>query len=184
MSRIGLQPITIPQDVKVSLDDATVLVSGPKGELRYTLPASVHAKLKDSTLHIIVDHPEERGARALWGTARSLVANMVAGVASGFHKKLEVSGIGFKAELKGQSLVLSVGYSHEVPFPIPKGITIVVEKNTITVSGINKELVGSVAAQIRAIKKPEPYKGKGIRYADEVVRRKAGKAAKAAGATK
>lgn len=181
MSRIGKKPIAIPDKVEVKLEGPGIMVKGPKGELRERIHPLVKVELQDKELLVSVKNPENAEERALWGLFRSLLANMVLGVTEGFEKKLEINGIGFKAAVKGKDLVLNVGFSHPVEFAIPEGITIKAEANTITVSGVDKQLVGETAARIRAIKKPEPYKGKGIKYADEQIRRKAGKAAKAVG---
>lgn len=175
MSRIGKLPIAIPDGVQVSVDDRTVRVKGPKGELSHRVPAQISAALEDG--HLVVDRRNEsRQSRALHGLNRSLIANMVEGVVSGFDKTLDIIGVGYRAELKGRNLTLSLGYSHPVIFQAPPDVDLEVTGGTrITVRGIDKQLVGQVAAVIRSFKKPEPYKGKGIRYEDEQVRRKAGK---------
>ena len=175
MSRIGKQPIAIPDGVQVTIDDRTVKVKGPKGELSHSIPARISAVLEDG--HLLVGRQNEsRQARALHGLSRSLIANMVEGVVSGFDRTLELIGVGYRAELKGQNLTLSLGYSHPVIFQAPPDVDLeVTGGNRITVRGIDKQLVGQVAAVIRSFKKPEPYKGKGIRYDGEQVRRKAGK---------
>lgn len=184
MSRIGRLPITIPSGVTVTIDGLSVRVSGPKGELALTLVDRVHAEVKDGQVLVTVVDPDLKNDRALWGLSRVLIQNMVTGVTAGFEKKLEIHGVGFRAEVSGQTVKLSLGFSHPVEFPVPAGIAVKVEKNVLTVSGTDKQLVGEVAAEIRSLKKPEPYKGKGIRYSDEVVRRKAGKVVKAAGGGK
>jgi large subunit ribosomal protein L6 len=179
MSRIGQQPIAIPSGVEVTIDGARVTVKGPKGTLEHVAPSSI-------TLHregdeVTVTRPDdERENRALHGLTRSLVSNMVVGVSEGFAKELEIVGVGYRAQAQGDSkLELQIGYSHSVPVEAPAGITFEVPTPTrITVRGADKQLVGQVAADIRKIRKPEPYKGKGIRYVDEYVRRKAGKSAK------
>ena len=181
MSRIGKKSIQIPDKVEVKIEQDFVIVKGPKGELKQKLVPEVKIELKDKELNVNVKDQNEKSQRSLWGTFRQLVNNMIQGVLNGFEKKLEINGIGFKAEVKGQELILNVGFSHIVNFKIPEGIQILVEKNIITVSGIDKQLVGETAAQIRKVKKPEPYKGKGIKYIDEVIRRKAGKQAKGVG---
>lgn len=181
MSRIGKQPIHIPAGVQVARDGTDVRVKGPKGELSLALHPSVHCAQENSTLTITVTNPDEKSQRALWGLSQRLVANMVQGVTAGFSKQLEVNGVGFKVALSGTSLTLSLGFSHPVVFQLPAGISAIVEKNVITISGIDKQLVGETAARIRSLKKPEPYKGKGIKYTDEKIRRKAGKAGKAGG---
>lgn len=182
MSRIGRQPIPLPDGVTATVEADAVSVKGPKGSLRLPLPAHVTVAQEGSTLHVKVEDPEEKRQRAVWGLARVLLDNVVTGVTKGFEKTLEIQGVGYRAESKGQTLTLSLGFSHPVVFPIPPGIEIAVEKSTLRVKGIDKQLVGEVAAQIRRLRPPEPYKGTGIRYTNEVVRRKAGKAVKAAGA--
>ena|SRR3989338_6985533 len=176
MSRIGKKPIPVPDAVSVKIDNQKVVVSGPKGNLEIQIHPIVGIEMKDKALILSVKDPENNKQKALWGLMRNLVRNMVDGVVKGFSKKLEIIGIGFKAEVKKDILVLNVGYSHQVNYHIPKGIEIKVEKSIITVSGIDKQLVGQTAAEIRDIKKPEPYKGKGIKYVDEIIRRKACKA--------
>lgn len=185
MSRIGKKPIEIPQGVEAKTDldelkNLSVAVKGPKGELKVAVPQGVQVEVKDSTVLCVVKDPENRSLKALWGLARTLINNAILGVTEGFSKELEINGVGFKVALQGKKLVLNVGFSHPVEYDIPEGITIEVEKNSMKVSGIDKQLVGQTAAEIRAIKKPEPYKGKGIKYKDEVIRRKAGKVVKAA----
>lgn len=180
MSKIGKKLIEVPADVSVIIEGKTVKAKGLKGELEFTLPREIGASLKDNQLSIIVSVDSKR-TPALWGTARAVVANMIFGVHNGFEKKLEIEGVGYKAQMQGQDLVLNLGFSHPVIFKAPEGVKIGVEKNSITVNGPSIELVGQTAANIRALKKPEPYKGKGIRYAGEIIRRKAGK--KVAGTT-
>ena len=175
MSRIGKLPIAIPDGVQVSIDDRTVSVKGPKGELSHRIPAQINAVLEDGHL-LVARRNESRQSRALHGLNRSLIANMVEGVVNGFDRTLEIVGVGYRAELKGRNLTLSLGYSHPVIFQAPPDVDLEVDGgNRITVRGIDKQLVGQVAAVIRSFKKPEPYKGKGIRYDNEQVRRKAGK---------
>ena len=180
MSKIGKKLIEIPTGVNVVIEGKVVKTKGPLGELEFTLPREIGASLTDNQLTIVVSVDSKR-TPALWGTARAVIANMIFGVHKGFERKLEIEGIGFKAQIQGNDLILSLGFSHPVIFKTPEGIKIGVEKNIITVNGISKELVGQAAANIRALKKPEPYKGKGIHYAGEVIRRKAGK--KVAGTT-
>ena len=180
MSRIGKKPIPIPPGVSVSVKDSLVFVRGPKGELSRTLHPDIGMEIADGYLNIVPKR-ETKQVPALWGLFRSLVANMVEGVMHGFEKKLEFEGIGFRAVLEGDTLVMQLGFSHPVRVRAPTGIALKVEKNVITVSGINKELVGEIAAAIRNLKPPEPYKGKGIHYWGEVIRRKAGKKAIASG---
>lgn len=178
MSRIGKQPIAVPAGVEVTIDGTTVSVKGAKGELTRTLPETMVIKHEGD--EIIVERPDEsREARSLHGLTRTLVANMVEGVSTGFKKKLELVGVGYRAALKGTDLELQLGYSHPVQVKAPEGITFEVPSQTeIIVSGPSKEAVGQVAANIRKWRKPEPYKGKGVRYEGEHVRRKLGKAAK------
>jgi len=180
MSKIGRLPITIPTGVTVTVTGAVVSVKGTKGELSHTIPSRISLKQEGDQL-IVSRSSEDKSGRALHGLTRALIANMVTGVSTGFSKTLELVGTGYRARLEGSTLVLSLGFSHEVKFPAPPGITLKVEgTNVITISGFDRQAVGQAAAVIRAYKKPEPYKGKGIRYTGEVVRRKAGKAAKAA----
>jgi large subunit ribosomal protein L6 len=174
MSKIGKQPIQIPQGLEVKIDGNLIMVKGPKGELKRELAREIKAEIKNGQITVSINKSSKRSA-ALWGLSRMLLYNMIEGVKNGFEKKLEIEGIGYKAALQGKDLVLSLGYSHPVNFKAMPGIEFKVEKNTIIVSGIDKELVGQVAANIRKLRKPEPYKGKGIRYQGEVVKRKAGK---------
>ncbi len=179
MSRIGRVPIPVPAGVKVELAKGNVVtVTGPKGTLTQTLPAVMTIQQEDST--ITVSRPDDSGTmRALHGLSRTLLANMVQGVKDGFSKSLELQGVGYRVAKVGENLVFQVGYSHPVQVNPPAGISFTTESNTrVSVSGIDKQLVGQVAANIRSIRKPEPYKGKGIRYAGEVIRMKAGKAGK------
>ena len=180
MSRIGKKPIKIPEGVDVKIDNNSVTVTGSKGELSQKFRPEVNFEIKDGMVFVKVNNSEEKNGRALWGLSRALLANMIVGVSQGFEKKLEVTGVGYRASVSGKKLILNVGYSHPVEFDIPENIEIKVEKNIIIVSGVDKQLVGEVAARIRDIRKPEPYKGKGIKYADEVIRRKAGKVVKTA----
>jgi large subunit ribosomal protein L6 len=175
MSRIGKRPITVPAKVTVTIEGQTVTVKGPKGELSHTLPTKISAVLDGETLNVN-RADESRVARQLHGLSRTLVSNMVEGVSKGFERKLEIQGVGYRAAVQGRNLNLAMGYSHPVNIEPPAGITFAVEGTTnVTVSGIDKEVVGNTAAKIRAVRPPEPYKGKGIRYAGEVVRRKVGK---------
>lgn len=182
MSRIGKAPIEIPSNVSIDIKDNQIKVRGPKGELEQKLVRSVKVTRTDNTIKVQVKKPEARKERAFWGLSRSLIFNMIKGVSEGFEKHLEINGIGFKAQVNNSKLVLGVGFSHQVEFNIPKDIEVKVEKNIIIVSGIDKQLVGEIAAQIRKIRPVEPYKGKGLKYVGESVRRKVGKVAKAAGA--
>lgn len=177
MSRVGKQIITIPSGVTVTQTGDLVVVKGPKGTLEQRVPSAVHVVIAEGSVTVNVNNPEEKSERSLWGTFGSLLTNMVTGVTRGFERKLEVQGVGYRVALQGKDLRLDVGFSHPVIFSIPEGITIAVDKNNITIAGNDKQRVGEVAAQIRKVKKPEPYKGKGIRYVGEEVRRKEGKAA-------
>jgi large subunit ribosomal protein L6 len=178
VSRIGKRPIEVPDKVTVTIQDRTVSVKGPKGELSRTLPAGVTIAQEDKVVTVSrVD--ESRIARQRHGLCRTLVANMVEGVSTGFSRKLEIQGVGYRAAVQGSKLVLSMGFSHPVEMIPPDGIQFAVDGNVnVTVAGIDKELVGNTAARIRAVRPPEPYKGKGIRYQGEAVRRKAGKTGK------
>ncbi len=182
MSRIGKQPVTIPNGVTVATADGRCTVVGPKGELSLPLHHRVTVRVDGSVAHISVVSPDEQRDRALWGLFRMLLANAVQGVRDGFTKQLEIRGVGYRAGLEGKDLVLNLGFSHPVRFSPPDGIAVTVEKNIVTVSGIDKQLVGEAAAEIRRLRPPEPYKGKGIRYVGEYVRQKAGKVVKSAGA--
>lgn len=181
MSRIGKMPVEVPSGVSVDIKDNLIRVKGPKGELEQKIVPGVRIAKEAVGLRVSVDNPKDRKQRSLWGLYRSLFANMVRGVTEGFEKRLEINGVGYKAQVAGDKLVLNVGYSHQVDFAIPRGIEIKVDKNIIIVSGIDKQLVGETAAQIRSVKKVEPYKLKGIKYIDEQVRKKAGKVVKTAG---
>jgi large subunit ribosomal protein L6 len=177
MSRIGKQPIRIPQGVKIQVEGLTVRAEGPKGKLAQPVPAGLTPRVADGTI-VIERQGEDRRVRALHGLARALVANMVAGVKDGFERKLEIVGIGYRAQMQGKSIQLALGYSHPVLFPLPDGISAEIDKQTaITLRGADKAVLGQTAAKLRALREPDPYKGKGIRYAGEVVRRKVGKKA-------
>jgi len=180
MSRIGKKPILIPEKVDVKISNGLVVVNGPKGELKRNVNSLIKIEIKDKEIVLNIKNEDDKLEKSLWGTERQLINNMIVGVNEGFSKKLEINGVGYRAATSGKSLTLSVGYSHPVEFKIPEGIDVSVEKNLITVSGIDKQQVGEISAQIRKIRKPEPYKGKGIKYIDEVVIRKAGKQAKGA----
>jgi large subunit ribosomal protein L6 len=179
MSRVGKMPISVPSDVQVTIRGSEVTVRGSKGELSRTFHKDISISLQDNEL-IVTRPTDHRLHRSLHGLTRALLANMVHGVHEGFRKELEIRGVGYRAQMDGDKLVLLVGYSHPVEIVPPAGITIDVEKGyrNVVVQGLDKELVGRVAAEIRAVRKPEPYKGKGIRYVGEYVRRKAGKAGK------
>jgi large subunit ribosomal protein L6 len=176
MSRIGNKAVEIPDKVKINIDNAgSVSVEGPKGKLNWTLPRGIKGSVKDNRVSLARD-AETRSVKALHGLSRSLVHNMVQGVSQGFSKNLEIEGVGFKAAVQGSNLNLSLGFSHPILFPIPKEIKITVVENTkLTIQGIDKKRVGQVAADIRRFYPPEPYKGKGVRYAGEQIRRKEGK---------
>ena len=175
MSRIGKQPITVPTKVKVSIVGQGVSVEGPKGKLKFDLPRRTSAKVDGTTL-LIERKGEDSESKALHGLSRAIVNNMIKGVSEGFVKKLEIQGVGFKAAVQGKVVNLALGYSHPVNYTIPEQIKVTVEENTkLTIEGPDKQVVGQVAAEIRAFYPPEPYKGKGVRYSDEHVRRKEGK---------
>jgi len=175
MSRIGKKPVALPKGVTASVSGKTVKVKGPKGELSVTLVQEVDAKVDEHGVHVTPRADMER-ADQMWGLSRTLVNNLVRGVTDGFSEKLEIQGVGYRAAVQGKNLQLQLGFSHDVLYPIPAGITITSEKPTmLTISGMDKQLVGQVAAEIRSYRPPEPYKGKGVRYAGEYVRRKEGK---------
>jgi large subunit ribosomal protein L6 len=178
MSRIGKLPIELPKGVSVSFTDSTLNVKGPKGELSRTIMSEVVVAIEDSKI-TIARSDDSIKSRSAHGLTRTLVSNMVVGVTTGYQTDLEINGVGYRAELKGSELVLSLGYSHPVIYPLPNGINVEVEKMTkLSVKGIDKELVGQTAAKIRSFRGPEPYKGKGIKYATETILRKAGKTGK------
>jgi len=181
MSRIGKKPIILPAGITAEVAGVQVKVKGPKGELTHTFDPRATVELSEveghTQLAVRVALEQDPFERALWGTVRAVIANAVTGVTQGFTKGLEINGVGYRVSLKGRTLVLTVGFSHDVEVALPQGIEAKVEKNTITLTGIDRQLVGETAAKIRAIRPPEPYLGKGIKYTDEVVRRKAGKAA-------
>jgi len=183
MSRIGKKPIQIPANVDVTVAGQAVTVKGPKGTLSLAVHphVSVAVEAGASGKAAVVKVAEEENVfdRALWGTTRANIANMILGVTDGFSKSLELNGVGYRVSLSGKKLVFVLGFSHDIQFPIPEGMSAEVEKNIITLRGIDRQLVGETAARIRQLKKPEPYLGKGIKYVDETIRRKAGKAAKA-----
>ena len=176
MSRIGKKTIEIPTGVEVSIENNLVKVKGPKGELERYIRPEIKVEKNENIITVAPDKETKRTS-ALWGLSRTLIANMVEGVTNGYEKKLEIQGVGYRANLEGEDLVLLVGFSHPVKIEKMDGIKFEVQKNIIIVSGINKELVGQVAAKIRKVRPPEPYKGKGIRYVGEYVRRKSGKKA-------
>jgi len=175
MSRVGKYPVALPQGVTAEVKGQTVAVKGKMGNLSLVAPAEVEVKLAEGKVAVAMRHDTQR-SRVLWGTTRNNINNMVKGVAEGYKTVLEIEGVGFKAAVQGKDLVLQIGFSHEVKYTMPDGITIKAEKPTIvSVTGIDKQKVGQVAAEIRALKKPEPYKGKGIKYEGERIRRKEGK---------
>lgn len=177
MSRIGKLPITVPSGVDVALNGSEMTVKGPKGELKFTVRGPIDVQIDDNI--ITVTRPDdERESRSMHGLTRTMINNMIIGVTEGYSKKLEIVGTGYRVLAKGQDLEFSLGYSHTIPFPAPQGIAFQVEGNKVTVSGIDKQLVGETAANIRKLRRTEPYKGKGIRYEGEQIRRKAGKAGK------
>ena len=175
MSRIGKKPVAIPAGVTAKLEGQHIAVKGAKGELKFTAPEEVGLSLEGGVVHV-KPHGEDKRSRAMWGMTRAQVQNLVLGVTTGFEKKLEINGVGYKAAIAGKNLQLSLGYSHDVISPIPAGVTIVTPKPTeITISGIDKRQVGQIAAEIRAFRGPEPYKGKGVKYVGEFIFRKEGK---------
>ena len=180
MSRIGKKPIDIPEGVEVKTNGQEVAIKGKLGQLTVNIHQDVAISQEDKQLVLTIKNIEDKKEKSLWGLSRTLVNNAILGVTEGYTKELEINGVGFKAAVQGKKLVLNVGFSHPVEYSFPDDIKIEVEKNNIKISGIDKQKVGQVSAEIRAIKKPEPYKGKGIKYIDEQIRRKAGKVVKAA----
>jgi large subunit ribosomal protein L6 len=175
MSRIGKKPVPVPSGVTANVEGQTVKIKGPKGALQIVLPDDVAVKV-DSGAVKVDPRNETKRARAMWGTSRTLVSNLITGVTKGFERKLEITGVGYRAALQGKNLQIALGYSHDVVYPIPEGIAIATPKPTeIVVTGIDKQKVGQVAAEIRAFRPPEPYKGKGVKYAGEYIFRKEGK---------
>ncbi len=177
MSRVGKEPIVLPKGVEVSVVDGVVSVKGSKGTKTLDTCGRVDIKVEDGKL-VFGLKGETKQDRAFWGTYRALASNIVVGLDKGFEKKLEINGVGYRAAVNGSNLEMALGYSHPVIFPIPEGIEMAVEKNVITIKGADKQQVGQVAAVIRGFRPPEPYKGKGVKYSDEVIRRKAGKTSK------
>ena len=175
MSRIGKKAVTVPSGVTATVNGQEVAVKGPKGELKHILADAMVAKLDKGRIEVTM-REDTKEARAMWGMSRTMVANLLAGVTEGFTKKLEITGVGYRAAVQGSNLQLQLGYSHDVSFPIPKGIQVVCPKPTeIVITGIDKQKVGQVAAEIRRFRPPEPYKGKGVKYAGEFILRKEGK---------
>jgi large subunit ribosomal protein L6 len=182
VSRIGKLPITIPTGVKVAVDADAVRLEGPKGKLHTSIPTGVKVKVEGNMVRVEREG-EERRIRALHGLTRKLIANMAQGVSQGFSRVLDINGVGYRAEVKGQEIHMTLGYSHPVVFPLPQGVTASVERQIIiTLNSADRQLLGEMAAKLRSLRAPEPYKGKGIKYREEVIRRKAGKAVGSAGA--
>lgn len=175
MSRIGKQPVVIPEKVEVNVDGLTVKTKGPKGELYFTFAEGVKIEKSDKEVLVTPNDEKDKHQRSLWGMTRTLINNMVTGVTTGFTKSLEFNGVGYKASVSGDTLTLNLGYSHPIDYKLPEGVSAKVQRNTIELSGCNKELVGFAAAKVRSFRPPEPYKGKGVKYTDEVIIRKAGK---------
>jgi large subunit ribosomal protein L6 len=178
MSRVGKKPIVIPSGVDVGIDYPSIAVKGPKGSLSIKVGRGISVKKIDQTIQIGCDYPSDKQCRANFGTARALIANMVAGVSTGWKKSLEMTGVGFSAKLNGSKLVLNVGFSHEVELEVPSGVVCSVGKTSVALEGCDKSSLSNFAAKVRSIQPPEPYLGKGIRYSDETIRRKAGKTGK------
>ncbi len=174
MSRIGKKPIAIPGGVQVTLKDTLVAVKGPKGELKKAVPEGVSVKVEKTAVNVAREG-DEPAIRARHGLVRALINNMIEGVTKGFERKLEINGVGYKAEVAGDKLNLSLGFSHPIAYPLPKGISAKVEKNLLTLAGIDRELLGQTAAKVRSFRPPEPYKGKGVKYVEETIKRKVGK---------
>lgn len=175
MSRIGKKPIHVPAGITASVEGQAIKVKGPKGELNFVVDDEIHLKLEDNVV-VVTPRDQSKEARSKWGMSRSMIENIIEGVKSGFEKKLEINGVGYRAAMQGKNVQLSLGFSHDVIYHVPEGITVAVPKPTeILVSGIDKQKVGQVAAEIREYRGPEPYKGKGVKYADERIVRKEGK---------
>lgn len=177
MSRIGKQDIIIPSGVEATVSGSTVTMKSSKGTLVHVLPENVSVVMDGKKMNVKIANEEDRFQRMLWGTHASILVNMVEGLTTGYQKQLEINGVGYKVAAVGPKLTFQLGFSHPVTYEVPKNIKVDIEKNLVTISGVDKQLVGLVASQIRSLKKPEPYKGKGIKYSDETIRRKAGKAA-------
>lgn len=184
MSRIGKKPVVLPPSVTAEVKGNDLVVTGPKGSLTLALNSKVAVSVADGAITADVEKKDNKKEKALWGMYRSLVQNLVEGVTKGFEKKLEVNGVGFKVQITGQKLILNLGFSHPIEVEIPKDLQVTLDKNVISVVGTDKQRVGQFAAEVRELKKPEPYKGKGIKYSDEVILRKAGKVVKAVGGGK
>lgn len=177
MSRVGKKPIELSEKIKITYTDKVLTVAGDKGTLSRTLHPDVNINIDDNTLTVTIETMDKK-TRSLWGMTRALISNMVTGVSQGFERALEINGIGYRAELKGDKIEFNLGYSHPINFPLPEGISANIEKNVIKLSGIDKDLLGHTASTIRSLRPPEPYKGKGVKYAEEFIQRKAGKTAK------
>ncbi|MDA3898076.1 MAG: 50S ribosomal protein L6 [Desulfobacteraceae bacterium] len=177
MSRVGKKPIEISDKIKITYSDRILTVSGDKGTLTQTIHPDINLNIEDNSLTVTIDNMDKK-TRSLWGMTRALIANMVTGVSQGFERALEINGIGYRAEINGKNILFNLGYSHPIDFPLPEGIFANVEKNIIKLSGIDKDLLGHTASTIRSLRPPEPYKGKGVKYAEEHIQRKAGKTAK------
>lgn len=184
MSRIGKKPVVIPKGVSAELRENILKIKGPKGELTLDVHPKVFVDCKENEINVSIKRADNKQEKALWGLTRALINNMVVGVTEGFTKILEINGVGYKAAASGKKLVLNLGYSHPIEMEVPQGLEAKVEKNTITISGMDRQAVGQFAAVVRQQRPPEPYKGKGIKYSDETVRRKAGKVVKAVGGGK
>lgn len=184
MSRVGKKPVTLPAGVTAEVKENTVKIKGAKSELTLDVHPKVRVALEGNQLTVSVAKPDNKQERALWGLSRALINNMVVGVTEGFTKVLEVNGVGYKAAVAGTKLTLNLGYSHPIEMEVPKGLEVKIEKNIITITGADRQMVGQFAAIVREQRPPEPYKGKGIKYSDEVIRRKAGKVVKAVGGGK
>ena len=184
MSRVGKKPVVLPSGVTAVKKDLTLTVTGPKGSLSIEIHPKVSVAISAGEVLVDVAGKENKKEKALWGLFRALIQNLVDGVTKGFEKKLEVIGVGFKVAVQGTKIVMALGFSHPVEVEIPKGLTVTADKNVITITGADKQQVGQFAAEVRELKKPEPYKGKGIKYSDEVVIRKAGKVVKVVGGGK
>jgi len=177
MSRVGKKPIQIPEKTKITYNDRVLSVQGEKGTLSMTVHSDAQVDITDAEVTVSVRKNDQK-TKAVWGMTRALIANMLHGVNQGFERVLEINGVGYRAELKGEGLEFHLGYSHPIHFPLPEGISAKVERNVIRLSGIDKELLGYTASSIRQLRPPEPYKGKGVKYAEETIQRKAGKTAK------
>ncbi len=177
MSRIGLQTIIIPEKVEIKIEENVIKAKGPKGELEQDFPGHIKVEQVEEGLKVSIANDKEKQQKSDWGTYASLIKNILQGVSEGFNKQLEIQGVGYGFDVQGKKLVLKVGFSHPVEMELPEGLEAKLDKNILTLSGINKQLLGNFAAKVRKVRPPEPYKGKGIRYVDEYVRKKAGKQA-------